>query len=115
MSTPTPLRWVLFDLNGTLVDPAVMAQPLGDTAADEELVAAAVDDAIQLAMVVTLTGREAVFADLCAPACAAGCGSRAATRPRRRRARADGLDAGVHRRRRRRSSSCAGSGCGSAC
>ena len=59
-----PLRWVLFDLNGTLVDPAVMAQPLGDTAADEALVAAAVDDAIQLAMVTTLTGREAVFADL---------------------------------------------------
>ena len=59
-----PLRWVLFDLNGTLVDPAVMAQPLGDTAADEDLVSAAVDDAIQLAMVVTLTGREAVFAEL---------------------------------------------------
>ena len=56
----TPLRWVLFDLNGTLVDPAVMAQPLGDSAADEELVGAAVDDAIQLAMVTTLTGREAV-------------------------------------------------------
>jgi 2-haloacid dehalogenase len=59
-----PLRWVLFDLNGTLVDPAVMAQPLGDTAPDEDLVMAAVDDAIQLAMVTTLTGREAVFADL---------------------------------------------------
>ena len=59
-----PLRWVLFDLNGTLVDPAVMAQPLGDTAADEDLVSAAVDDAIQLAMVTTLTGREAAFADL---------------------------------------------------
>ncbi len=60
----TPLRWVLFDLNGTLVDPAVMAQPLGDSAADELLVGAAVDDAVQLAMVTTLTGREAVFADL---------------------------------------------------
>jgi 2-haloacid dehalogenase len=60
----TPLRWVLFDLNGTLVDPAVMAQPLGDTAADEDLVTAAVDDAIQLAMVTTLTGGEAAFADL---------------------------------------------------
>ena len=59
-----PLRWVLFDLNGTLVDPAVMAQPLGDSAADEDLVTAAVDDAIQLAMVTTLTGREAAFADL---------------------------------------------------
>ena len=58
------LRWVLFDLNGTLVDTAVMAQPLGDTAADEDLVSAAVDDAIQLAMVVTLTGREAEFSEL---------------------------------------------------
>ncbi len=58
------LRWVLFDLNGTLVDTAVMAQPLGDTAADEDLVSAAVDDAIQLAMVVTLTGREAEFPEL---------------------------------------------------
>ena len=88
----------------------------GDTAADEDLVGAAVDDAIQLAMVVTLTGREAVFAELvrAGPAAAA-----AARGPRpgggRRRARADGLDAGLHRRRPRRSSSCAGSGCGSAC
>ena len=60
----TPLRWVLFDLNGTLVDTAVMAQPLGDTGADEELVNAAVHDTIQLAMVVTLTGREAEFSEL---------------------------------------------------
>ena len=58
------LRWVLFDLNGTLVDFAVMAQPLGDSGADEELVGHAIDDAIQIAMVVTLTGREAVFKDL---------------------------------------------------
>jgi 2-haloacid dehalogenase len=58
------LRWVLFDLNGTLVDTAVMAQPLGDSGADEDLVGHAVDDAIQLAMVVTLTGREASFTDL---------------------------------------------------
>jgi 2-haloacid dehalogenase len=60
----TPLRWVLFDLNGTLVDPSVMAQPLGDTAAAEEIVSAAVNDAIQLAMVITLTKGEAVFKDL---------------------------------------------------
>ena len=60
----TPLRWVLFDLNGALVDPVVMAQPLGDAAADEDLVTAAVDDAVQLAMVTTLTGGEAAFADL---------------------------------------------------
>ena len=60
----TPLRWVLFDLNGTLVDPAVMAQPLGDSAGDEDLVGAAVDDAIQLAMVATLTGIGADFKEL---------------------------------------------------
>jgi len=60
----TPLRWVLFDLNGTLVDPSVMAQPLGDTAVAEEIVSAAVDDAIRLAMVTTLTEGKAVFKDL---------------------------------------------------
>jgi 2-haloacid dehalogenase len=59
-----PLRWVLFDLNGTLVDPAVLAQPLGDASTDEELVDAALDDAIQQAMVVTLTGAQASFRDL---------------------------------------------------
>ena len=60
----TPLRWVLFDLNGTLVDPAVLAQPLGDSAADEVLVHEALDNAIEQAMVVTLTGAQAEFADL---------------------------------------------------
>jgi 2-haloacid dehalogenase len=59
-----PLRWVLFDLNGTLVDPAVLAQPLGDTAADEAMVHAAFDDAVMHAMVVTLGGATAVFSDL---------------------------------------------------
>ncbi len=51
-----PVPWVLFDLNGTLVDPAVMAQPLGDSGPDEELVEAALDDAIAQAMVATMTG-----------------------------------------------------------
>ncbi len=51
-----PLSWVLFDLNGTLVDPMVMAQPLGDTAADAELISLAQDDAVAQAMVATLTG-----------------------------------------------------------
>ena len=60
----TPLRWVLFDLNGTLVDPSVLAQPLGDSAADEELVQAAFEDAILQAMVLQLTGGSAAFADL---------------------------------------------------
>jgi len=51
-----PLKWVLFNLTGTLVDPTVLAQPLGDSGADEELVLAAIDDAIAMAMVDTLTG-----------------------------------------------------------
>jgi 2-haloacid dehalogenase len=59
-----PLRWVLFDLNGTLVDPSVIAQPLGDSPADEALVQRSFDDAVAHAMVVTLTGAEAQFADL---------------------------------------------------
>jgi 2-haloacid dehalogenase len=58
------LRWVLFDLNGTLVNPSVLAQPLGDSADDEALVQAAFDDAVMQAMVITLGGAEAQFADL---------------------------------------------------
>lgn len=58
------LSWVLFDLNGTLVDPSVLAQPLGDSADDEALVQAAFDDAVVQAMVVTLAGAEAEFAEL---------------------------------------------------
>jgi 2-haloacid dehalogenase len=57
-------HWVLFDLNGTLVDPSVMAQPLGDSAADEDLVQAALDDAIAQAMVATLTGSMPPFRTL---------------------------------------------------
>jgi 2-haloacid dehalogenase len=59
-----PLRWVLFDLNGTLVDPSVLAGPLGGSGSDEQLVQAAFADAITQAMVVTLTGARAEFADL---------------------------------------------------
>lgn len=51
-----PLQWILFNLTGTLVDPTVLAQPLGDSGADEELVLAAIDDAIAMAMADTLTG-----------------------------------------------------------
>jgi 2-haloacid dehalogenase len=50
------LEWVLFNLTGTLVDPAVLAQPLGDSGADEELVLAALDDGITMAMADALTG-----------------------------------------------------------
>ena len=49
------LSWVLFNLTGTLVDPTVLAQPLGDSGADEDLVLAALDDAVAMAMVETLT------------------------------------------------------------
>ena len=59
-----PLRWVLFDLNGTLVDPAVMAQPLGDSAADEELVLTALDEANHQAWVLTLAGVQVPFVEL---------------------------------------------------
>src|SRR5688572_18876577 len=51
-----PLQWILFNLTGTLVDPSVMAQPLGDSGADEDLVLAALDDAITMAMADALTG-----------------------------------------------------------
>jgi 2-haloacid dehalogenase len=51
-----PLQWVLFNLTGTLVDPTVLAQPLGDSGADEELVLAALDDAVAMAMTDALTG-----------------------------------------------------------
>jgi 2-haloacid dehalogenase len=52
------LSWVLFNLTGTLVDPTVLAQPLGDSGADEELVLSALDDAVAMAMVEALTGGE---------------------------------------------------------
>jgi 2-haloacid dehalogenase len=59
-----PLSWVLFNLTGTLVDPTVMAQPLGDSGADEELVLAALDDAIAMAMADALTGALTPLNDL---------------------------------------------------
>jgi 2-haloacid dehalogenase len=49
------MTWVLFDLNGTLVDPAGIGEPL---------MPSAFEDAIQLAMVTTLTGAQAAFKDL---------------------------------------------------
>lgn len=59
-----PLAWILFDLNGTLVDPAVLAQPLGDSVAAEELVQGAHDDAVMQAMVATITGEHPPFPTL---------------------------------------------------
>jgi 2-haloacid dehalogenase len=52
------LQWVLFNLTGTLVDPTVLAQPLGDSGADEDLVLAALDDAVAMAMADALTTGE---------------------------------------------------------
>jgi 2-haloacid dehalogenase len=59
-----PVRWVLFDLNGTLVDPSVLAQPLGDSVAAEELVYAALDVAVAQAMASSLTGVHTEFRSL---------------------------------------------------
>jgi 2-haloacid dehalogenase len=59
-----PVRWVLFDLNGTLVDPSVLAQPLGDSADAEAIVLEAFDVAVAQAMATTLTGGLVAFADL---------------------------------------------------
>jgi 2-haloacid dehalogenase len=59
-----PLTWVLFDLNGTLVDPSVLAQPLGDTADADEAVYDALDQANAQAMVAMLTGEHPPFPSL---------------------------------------------------
>jgi 2-haloacid dehalogenase len=63
-----PLAWVLFNLTGTLVDPTVLAQPLGDSGADEELVLNALDDAVTMGMVDSLTGGETPLDELIAAA-----------------------------------------------
>jgi 2-haloacid dehalogenase len=62
------LEWVLFNLTGTLVDPTVLAQPLGDTGGDEELVLSALDDTVAMAMVDALTGGSATLDELMAAA-----------------------------------------------
>jgi 2-haloacid dehalogenase len=59
-----PLTWVMFNLTGTLVDPSVMAQPLGDSGPDEDMVQAALDDAIAQAMASTLTGAHIPLSEL---------------------------------------------------
>jgi len=58
------LQWVLFNLVGTLVDPSVLAQPLGDTGGDEDLVLDALDDTVAMAMVDQLTGGSATLDEL---------------------------------------------------
>jgi 2-haloacid dehalogenase len=58
------LVWVLFNLTGTLVDPSVLAQPLGDSGADEDLVLNALDDTIAMAMVDAITGASTPFMEM---------------------------------------------------
>jgi 2-haloacid dehalogenase len=50
------LRWVLFDLNGTLLDPGCIAESLGGEDADREIVAKAFSGALLLSMAATLSG-----------------------------------------------------------
>src|SRR4051812_14625050 len=58
-SWPDTIRpmWVIFDLNGTLVDPGVLLDP-------PELGVAALDEANMMAMVTVLAGRETEFKPL---------------------------------------------------
>jgi 2-haloacid dehalogenase len=50
------LRWVLFDLNGTLLDPGGMAEPLGGGDCNRRLVTEAFHEALLLTMADTLSG-----------------------------------------------------------
>ena len=58
-----PLRWVLFDLNGTLLDPSGVGDPVGLGAADS---LAALDEAVMLAMAETLSVTGGLFRISCA-------------------------------------------------
>lgn len=48
--------WVLFDMNGTLLDPSGMAEPLGGGDAERQLVTEAFHEALLLTMADTLSG-----------------------------------------------------------
>lgn len=50
------LRWVLFDMNGTLLDPAGIADALGGAAAHRKLVQEGFDEALLHSMADTLSG-----------------------------------------------------------
>jgi 2-haloacid dehalogenase len=50
------VRWVLFDLNGTLLDPSGIADPLGGGERTRRLVAEAFRDALLLTMADTPSG-----------------------------------------------------------
>ena len=58
------LSHVLFDLNGTLVDPSAMAEPLGGGAGARRLVQASLDEAATAGMVESLTGSYRPFSEL---------------------------------------------------
>ena len=83
--------WVIFDLNGTLVDPAVLLEPA-------ELPIAALDEANVMAMITTIAGRETAFKPLLDAALRRGL-ERERARPgaRRGRARAAAGDARLPR------------------
>jgi 2-haloacid dehalogenase len=51
-----PIAWVLFDLNGTLLDPSVIAEPLGGDDDDRRLVGAAFHEALLWTMADVLSG-----------------------------------------------------------
>jgi len=51
-----PLRWVLFDLNGTLLDPSGIASELGGEGNSRRLVEEAFDEALLHSMADTLSG-----------------------------------------------------------
>src|SRR3712207_4425151 len=55
---------IAFDLNGTLLDPSALAEPLGGEDADRALVTRALDDAIAQAMAHTLAGAFPPFPEL---------------------------------------------------
>jgi 2-haloacid dehalogenase len=50
------VTWVLFDLNGTLLDPSVIAEPLGGGEEERRLTAEAFREALLFAMADTLSG-----------------------------------------------------------
>src|SRR5919204_1271610 len=50
------VTWVLFDLNGTVLDPAGIAEPLGGGDEDRRLVGEAFGEALMMTMADTLSG-----------------------------------------------------------
>lgn len=55
MSIPG-IRWVLFDLNGTVLDPRAIAEPLGGGDEERAIVSRAFDEALLLTMAETISG-----------------------------------------------------------